>query len=134
MRFRVIEPVQPAALSDDDLRHLQQAATVGPYGYTAQWVIEQVAQGRMHLVRWPGGLMILELRAHPGGKELFIWSLAGKGYFTNVGKIYQDLEMLARVEDCRWISGFVLRPGFKRIYSRLFTPELWMELGRKELE
>jgi len=109
-------------LDTKGIKALQKAVAANYFGYEVSHIIEEVA--RLHMQLWLGRegdkcfVILTKLTTHPGGKELALWSVGGEGYVRHLEQVYQKLLMFARKEDCRWMTGFVDRKGFGRLYER----------------
>jgi len=51
-------------------------------------------------------------------KELTMTALAGKGFFKHFDEIYSAAKTLAKRAGARRMTGYVSRPGLKRLYER----------------
>ena len=123
-------------LKDDDLILLDKAAKTSYYGHELKHIVEDIAHLRLQcwIGRGPRShfALLTKLTTHPGGKELAIWCVAGKGYVRNLEGIYERLKEFAKAEGCRWLTGYVDRKGFGRLYAR-FAPLKKYGLWMKEL-
>lgn len=119
-----------------DLKHWKRAVEEGYYGHKVEDLIMDVAQGVLQLWRGRGEgfevILLTQMFKHPAGKELKIWSLAGKGYVKNLGLIHDTLVEYAKEQGCRWLSGETKSRGFDRVYER-FNPDLTSKFFLKEI-
>lgn len=112
-----------------DLTCLQIAVDVGIFGHRVEHILLEVEQHHMQL--WRGEynserfVVITQILSHPGGRELKIWSVGGKGYVKALDKTYTTLHAFAKKYQCRWITGLVKRKGFERLYARFKFKDLY---------
>lgn len=123
-------------LDEDSIKALEQAVKVNYFGYEVKHIIEEVAHLRMQLWLGKDGdkcyVVLTKLTTHPGGKELTLWSVGGRGYTKNLSEIYTTLKTFAMKENCRWMTGFVDRKGFSKLYT-MFEPLKKYGLWIKEI-
>lgn len=108
-------------LEASDLGLLIKAAETSRFGYKAAHLLEWIAHDKMQCWKGKGEgyhfLFLTMVNKHPGGNELEIWSLAGKGYVEKVPQIYEALKTFAKENECQWLTGFENRKAFSRIYK-----------------
>jgi len=116
-------------IDDETVEAINRALGAVYFGYDIHYVIEQVAHLKMQLWRGRGFIVLTTINTHPGGKELNIWTVGGKGYIKEIPRIYETLKDFALKEDCKWITGFVDRKGFGRLYKEFNTKKygLWIK-------
>lgn len=135
MKFKIVQPLAVEEITEEDLHWFSVAAQSSPYGHTGDWVLEQVAEKFLIALRIPNiGIVLIQILEHPGGKELYIWGLAGKGIFEKTAEIYDDLRFIAKVHDCEWIGATTARRGVGRVYERLLEAKPFALLYKKEID
>lgn len=98
---------------------LAKACKAGVYGYTPQMILDCVAQGQMQLWSMDGerGIVITLVTIHPGGKELLVWGLAGKGVILN-GSLGEELKRVGGILNCKWVCGYLPSSSIERLYKK----------------
>lgn len=121
-------------LTVSDLKNIHKAALASYYGHEGKHLLPWIVDGRMTVWRGEGDgadfVILTVTNDYPGGKELYVWSLAGKGYIEHLPSCYERLKEYAEGLGCRWISGYIDRRGFARIYKNIEPIKkyhLWMK-------
>lgn len=128
-----MEQIWIDGLDEEDLKVLHKAVAVNYFGYDVSHIINEVAHLRMQLWKLKEEgchvLMITQINTHPGGKEFQIWSVGGTGYTRKIDQMYKVLKEFATKEGCKWITGFVDRNAFGRLYERFNVKKygMWMK-------
>ena len=116
-----MEIIPPALLDAEDLGWLKHATTGCFAGVGPGVILPQVVQGNAQLWRFCGergrGVVVTQMRDYPGGRELYIWQLGGKGVLREIDYIYGVLLDFAKQNYCVWIRGLAT-PGLARVYER----------------
>lgn len=77
-------------------------------------------------------VFLLEVKGHPKGKELFVWLVAGKGFFRFSDEILDWLQGVGIMEGCRWLGAGTTRSGILRFLAKQPGATLYTT-ARKEL-
>lgn len=121
----MLERIHVEQFTEDDLRRLIRLCKVGYEGISAGDVLRSVALGGLAAYRFmDSGLVIFEIVAYRGGRELLVWGLVGSGFIKVAKELAEEFERIARSQGCRWIGGRAFRPGLARIYERLGFPAI----------
>lgn len=112
-----------------DLNCLQIAVDASIFGHKVEHILTSVQDFTSQL--WRGGcgdkrfVMVTQVFAHPGGKELRIWSVGGEGYIEAIDACYKTLIDYAKENDCKWLTGIVLRKAFERVYAKFAFTDVY---------
>ena len=91
------------------------------YGHTVDWILDRVTNFELALWRGKGTkidfLLLTQLRNYPGGKELFLWGVGGKGYLRSAAVVIPKLISYAKSNACRWLTGISARDGFEKVHE-----------------
>ena len=112
--------VPPEAVQESDLRYLQKAVNLEYNGMTLEDLFEQLAGGWLGIWRLEGeaqGIIAWKLLKHPGGLELFIWAVVGKGYIKAFPEIFEQVKAEANRMGCRWIAGDTRSRALDKVYA-----------------
>lgn len=113
-------------LTRADVEALLTRCADDPYGWEFKDVLEALRESRFAAYRWSGdfnGLMLVKVNAYPGGKELYLWHLSGKGFIKNMAAVHARTVELARSLGCRWMSTSAQRRGLQKFYARFAQRE-----------
>ena len=94
--LKFIAPVNPFVMTKEQAACLTAACELDYAGRTPLDIIDMVAARKAVLWGWPGGIMVTCIEHHHEGPILFILALFGRDFFSNIGKIYEDLHEVAR--------------------------------------
>lgn len=114
--------VLPEDMSDGDLAWLAKVCGVSYTGVTPEGLLPELVAGTLAMWRVNGGaagVVLTQILQHPGGRELYMWGMAGKGIIENIETIYDGLKAYGASQGCRWVGGRALRPGLTRVYEKL---------------
>lgn len=104
-------------LSDNEIGLMLKVTELSPFGYTPKDIIKAVQWDSKQLWRFDEGLMITCVFTHPGGRQLEVWGLAGRGVFREGFKA--DCWQLAKDLNCKWISAGAAGEGQARLYAKV---------------
>jgi len=111
----MFERVGVKDLTEGDLKKIIKITSLHPFGYNASDVMKAEMLGLKQIWRFDKGLLITMISSHPGGKELLVWGLAGRGVFKPGFK--EACWELARKLNCRWISAGTTGAPQARLYA-----------------
>lgn len=115
--LRILVPLLPHQLVEKPVEWaaLQRAVEGSPHGETVDTLLERVYGGGAVIWSWGHGVLVTEFHQYPGGLECFVHSLAGERYVEVVDAIREDLETIAKLYRCKWVSYLTTRPGMEKI-------------------
>ena len=114
------EQIKPDQLLPADYYWLARGCEGSHDGATSQHQVEAAIKGNAFIFRVSGdmeGIFVLSV----GDRELrevVMTALAGKGMTKHFDEFYFKVKELCKGTDCKRLSGFVSRPGLKRLYER----------------
>lgn len=118
-----LERVQLHSVSEEDLLWLIKACEANWTGISPEEIINEAMQDRVQIWRIAGratGLVLTRTNRLPGGLELEVVGLAGRGIFPGqAGPIWADLLTLKKHWRCRWLTSHNVHPVLDRFYERL---------------
>jgi hypothetical protein len=115
MRF---EELNPAKLSNSDIALLEQGCAGSHDKATAKHQVDAALNGSAYIFRSTGdfdGIFVLSI-GNRYMKELVMTALAGKGMIKHFPEFYSEVKKLCIKAGTKRLSGFVSRPGLKRLY------------------
>lgn len=130
-----LQPVAVEELTEEDLDWLARGCAVQPEPVTPEAVLEKAAADKVGLFRIKsGGLIVLYVSTSLGGlRELFIWLLIGRDVLKHVRGFSAELDLLAKANDCAYISGLVSREGLAKVYADSLGAKPVATVFRKEV-
>lgn len=114
LQVEELEPPEQQAL-------LHQCAEDG-LGYQLHNIFDYLNAGTMAAYRWTGnfnGLTLIRVHTHPGGNELFVWHLSGRGFLEHIVEVRNLLKRMAREHDCKWVSAEARSMYLAKQYAKL---------------
>lgn len=117
-----IEQIWLDKITDADLICLQKAVEVCYTGHRVEDVLRGLSRFELQLWRGINGpdtfSIITRIVQYPGGKQLEVWSIGGKGYVRSVEQVYGRLKEFAKESSCRWFAVTIERKAFLKLYKR----------------
>lgn len=111
------------ALTDEDLAGIMRICKLNPLGDKPADVIRKIAGQNLSFWRLRKDdadvRLILEIRVHPGGNELLIFGLFGRGLLRHVPECLAFCKLVANKYFCVRITGEVYSKGLMKLYEKL---------------
>jgi len=113
---------------------LWEAAAEASFGVDqADWMWEQMAQGKFLVWKWQdgpnAGMVVVEFRTGQGERILHVVSVAGKGFLAHLPEIFEELKKFGREYNCSKMTGNAMRPGLQRAYLKMGGNEEYRQYG-----
>jgi hypothetical protein len=113
--------VSYTALTDEDLKGILKVCKLNPRGLTPKEVVQRIAAQQLSFWRLREDdadvRLILEIRVHPGGNELFIFGVFGRGLFGKISTALEFCKLIANKYFCQEITGNVYSKGLAKLYE-----------------
>ena len=118
----IFKRIEESEIDIDDWFWLKKVADILPCDYNGVDLVRMIAARELFLFRFQEkcqGLILVEIRKHPGGSELYIFALVGKGLLKNSKEIHQEIMNMAKAANCRWVGGIAIRKGLQVLYEKV---------------
>lgn len=120
--MKLPERIGPEDFTEADVKRLLDACASDSYGMQFKDLLARLGQNLMAAYRWQGdfrGVMIVKVNLYPGGKEMYIWHLYGRGFLKHIAAVREATRELARGLGCRWVGASTKDPRLTKFYSKL---------------
>lgn len=121
-RLEELSRLYPEDIGADDLVWLNSFCKGVPLGFKPEHIVEDMLTRSLRVYRLPdpaNGLIMYQVLQHPGGRELFVWGLAGEKVARVLGGIRELTHYLAAELGCRWVGGVARKPAHERFYEEV---------------
>lgn len=117
----LLAQIQPNDLCDSHLHHLLKLCKVDFTESRPQDLIAEAWAQRLQFWDFNSGrgILLTQILVHGGGKELFIFGLAGEGMAVKVKQIWATMHEYAQYINARWMGANVVNERLERIFLSL---------------
>lgn len=132
--YTYITRIRAEDINKTDMKYLDKATNLGYYGYKPENILASVIETTKQLWRVDKGkvkgVIITQVDQHPGCKVVHVWSLAGVGFKRNIAKLYKDIELFAKEQGAKYVSGLVVNAkiDYTEMNTKLLGTEYVMEV------
>jgi len=114
----ILERIHAAELKHDDLRLLRNITALSDKGHQPLDILQDETAGTRQLFKiGQDGLLVTQILAHPAGRALHIWGVAGDSLIKQAGEIVTEVKTLAKLWDCRWVEFQTTSPVLAKVYE-----------------
>jgi hypothetical protein len=118
----MINYLNPASLTEQDVERLLKAGDGLPYKMTPAAYVKQWTEGKCQFweISEPGdGIMVTKINEFPEGDELYLELVTGQKLLSDRKEILHEIETMAVRAEAKWIGCSVSNKALERVYKRM---------------
>lgn len=118
MAGEYLKLLTPEDVTETDVKWLIKSIHPHYTGETAETLFDLFLNNRAGILRvHPEGIMTFKVFTHPGGKELRMHTMAGRGIMKNFKEVKKEIHELAKSLECSVITWFAGDRKTERMYE-----------------